>query len=194
MDKNIFQRLGFVPRYNEVTLFLTASTFLLLLATNKEIVEIILNMGGGDIRNALFVSFFMIGLIAAIYYALSSKETPQIMKHFMLLFVIITNLGVAVYAFIHFQKHNDIFLIFPALNVLSAVFMYLLFRAKVIDEECISDENARHLQILVGLAALIAVFLTSQYLLKNYWAITFSMCLTYASLVNDVVTKTILRG
>jgi|WetSurMetagenome_2_1015567.scaffolds.fasta_scaffold120310_2 hypothetical protein len=191
---NLFQKIGLIPRYTEVSLFLTALTFVLVYLSNNEAASIVTGFAVLSTRMFLLFIFYVLGLIFSFYYAVSDKETPSIAKLCMLIFIMLTNLGVALFAFISISREvHDYYIIFPALNVINALIILTLFRAKIVDENCISDENARPVELLIGSAAVLILFLISQYVLKNYWAITFSICLSYSSIINDAVTRTLFR-
>jgi hypothetical protein len=189
---NLFQKIGLIPRYTEVSLFLTALTFTLIYAANNEAPRAV--TGLATISPAAFLLFivFLLGLIFSVYYALSDKETPGFAKVCMLMFVILANFGAALFAFASISREaNGYYLIFPALNLINAVMLLLMFRGGMVNEECVSNENAKPIDLFIGTASVFVLFLISQYILKNYWAITFSVCLSYSSAINDAVTKTL---
>jgi hypothetical protein len=191
---NLFQKIGLIPRYTEVSLFLTALTFILVYLSNDEATRAVAGFATISPHVFLLFIFFVFGLFFSFYYALSDKETPGIAKFCMLIFVILTNFGVALFAFISISKEvHDYYIIFPAVNVINALIILTLFRAQIVDTNCISDKNARPVELAVGSLAVLILFLISQYLLKNYWAITFSICLSYSVMINDAFTKTFFR-
>jgi len=57
----------------------------------------------------------------------------------------------------------------------------LMLRLKVIDEKCISDREAAPVQIILGLTAVLFIFILCNYVFKLYWPITFSICIVYAT-------------
>jgi hypothetical protein len=56
-----------------------------------------------------------------------------------------------------------------------------MLRFKIIDEECISDREATLVQIILGLAAVLVIFIFCNYVFRLYWAITFSICIVYTT-------------
>ena len=191
---NLFQKIGLIPKYTEVSLFLTALTFVLIYLSNSEAARAVTGFATIDPRTFLLFILFLLGLIFSFYYAVSDKETPRFAKVCMLMFIMLTNLGVALFAFVSISREvHDYYIIFPALNVINAVVILVMFRAEIVDERCISNENARPVELLIGGTAVLILFLISQYILKNYWAITFSVCLSYSSIINGALTKTLFR-
>ena len=63
----------------------------------------------------------------------------------------------------------------------SGVLLLLMLRLKIIDEECISDRDATPTQIILGLIAVLIIFVFCNYVFKLYWAITFSICIVYTT-------------
>jgi len=187
---NFLQRVGLIPKYSEISLYLTALTFVLLFLTNREVGDILFNFFPRDFEGILLLFIFFAGLLSSFYCVVSDEVTPKFIKSCMLIFVIFTNLGVAVYGGLYILKNVEgFFIVFPVLNMVNAVLLLLLLRVNVIDEASISDENARPCEVLVGSVSLVVLFMFSQYLLGNFWAVTFSVCLAYSSMVNDFVTR-----
>jgi hypothetical protein len=56
-----------------------------------------------------------------------------------------------------------------------------MLRLKIIDKECISDRDTTAVQIILGLLAVLIIFVFCNYVFKLYWAITFSICIIYAT-------------
>jgi hypothetical protein len=191
---NFLRKIGLIPKYSEISLYLTALTFVLLFLTNRDIGDILFDFCFDDLGGVVFFFVFFMGLVSSFYFAVSDVVTPKFIKSSMLLFVISTNLGVAVYGGLYILENLEGFLIvFPVLNMINAFLMLLLLRMQVINEESISNENARPREILVGSVSLVILFVFSQYLLRNFWAVTFSLCLTYSSMINDFVTRLFFR-
>ena len=52
---------------------------------------------------------------------------------------------------------------------------------KIINEECISDRNATPKEVVIGLIAVLIVFILCNYVLKLHWAVTLSICIIYTT-------------
>ena len=188
----ILEWLGLIPKYTETSLFLTALTFTLLYLTDDGIRDTLESFASGyyDPRGMIFLLIFFAGLIYSFYYALSDKKTPAFARTCMLIFVVFTNFGVGFSSGLYILKSSEGYLaIFPIMNLINAILLIIMFRAKIIDEACISDENASRPEILVGSAALLIIFAFSHYIMHNYWALTFSICLAYSTMINEFFTR-----
>jgi len=114
---NLFQKIGLIPKYTEVSLFLTALTFVLVYLSNSEAASIVTGFAVLSTRMFLLFIFYVLGMVFSFYYAISDKETPGIAKLCMLMFIMLTNLGVALFAFISISREvHDYYIIFPALT------------------------------------------------------------------------------
>jgi hypothetical protein len=82
---------------------------------------------------------------------------------------------------------SRIFLILPVWNILNCVFLLLSLRAGLIDERNISDEQAGRMEVLFGFIVTGCIFVVCQFLFKLYWAITFSICVIYATSFGDTL-------
>ncbi|MGB2808584.1 MAG: hypothetical protein WBC22_12645, partial [Sedimentisphaerales bacterium] len=51
----------------------------------------------------------------------------------------------------------------------------------------ISDEKADRFEVLFGFLITVAIFVVCQFLFKLYWAITFSICVIYATSFGDAL-------
>jgi len=102
----------------------------------------------------------------------------------MVAFAVMTNLATGTIAAIYTLKNTlttDWLLIFPIWNILSAASLLFAVSLKIVDEECLSDREATPAQIIFGLISVLAVFVISHYIFKQHWAITYSICIIYAT-------------
>ena len=188
----ILEWLGLIPKYTETSLFLTALTFTLLYLADDGIRDTLESFAfhGFDVRAIIFLLIFFAGLLYSFYYALSDKKTPEFARTCMLIFVVFTNFGVGAYSGLYVLQSAEGYLaIFPLMNLVNAFLLIIMFRAKIIDETCLSNENASRPEILVGSAALLVIFAFSHYIMHNYWALTFSICLAYSTMINEFFTR-----
>ena len=90
-------KLGLIPTYTEVTLFLMGLTFLLLLFSNIVFLEEMFNflLDDFDLEMIGVVIFFVIGLGMSIYHSFSNKKVTRASKNLMLFFAIIINFMLA---------------------------------------------------------------------------------------------------
>lgn len=77
--------------------------------------------------------------------------------------------------------------------MINAGLLLLMYLYKIIDESYIIDDRPTYPQTAIGTVVVAATFVIGHYVLQLYWAITLSMCLTYASNVNNVVQHVFAR-
>jgi len=191
-------KIGIIPIYKEISLYLIALTAILLFVTNFDFSHFIRadlvygkKFGGTIIKYFFMIVFYIIGLIASMYFAFT-KKTPHFCKYPMIVFAVLTNAGVGIWAsclILNQYTGKAYLLLFPIYNLLSALVSLILLRASVINESCVSDENATPMEVIIGSAAVIIVIVICQYMLKYFWALTYSVCLTYAYLFNKLATR-----
>ncbi len=179
--KDKLNKIGLIPKYSEVYLFLVAVTFLLLFVLNKQFRYFLLEW------IILFLLIF-IGIPFSIYYAFSSKKPTKYARDCMTTFVVILNCFIALDLVFYIMSISKNFLLylFPILNLINA---YLLMTLNLDSDDLYLNKNAKRHEIVIGFIFLLIVFIISNYILKNYWAITFSICLVYSSMLNKLVTK-----
>jgi len=177
-----------VPTYDELSLFLMAATFILLIITNDTMQEQIGNWltSSRNIRIHLLLLFvvFLGGIALSLYHAFTTKEKTRPEKIVMMLFAVMANAGTGIISGWHVIKNDNVQdwqLIFPIWNIINGALLLIMLRFKIIDEECISDRDATSIQILLGLTALVIIFILCNFVFQLYWAITFSICIVYAT-------------
>jgi len=189
-------RMGIIPKYTEVVLFLMSLTFLLLFINNPLFKEEFLDFffSGSDVWLSIGGIAILYGIYLSIYHAFSEKKITKRTKFVMLFFAVVVSALVGLKAgfYILEQPGQGFFIIFPILNIASALLLLILFRVDVITISSISDRQAKRSEIILGSIAVLFILLVSQFILKNYWAITFSMCVAYATDVNEIINNKFL--
>jgi len=180
------ESFGFlVPTYDKLSLFLMVVTLILLYLTNKKmIIEDVIGLvrrpsdDPVDIIRLMYLAYVPLCLFIIF---LSSKRT-DFKKGLMVLFVLTVNAFTGIMAGIYMMKGTaGWLLVFPIWNIINGVLLLLMLRFNVIDEECISDRKATLVQIILGLIAVLVIFILCNYVFKLYWAITFSICIVYTT-------------
>jgi hypothetical protein len=176
----------FIPTYDELSLFLMAATFILLGATNdtmrKQIYKGITAVD--DLRVYFLFAIFLGGIVLSLYHVFTTREKTNYEKMVMLFFAVAANAVTGIISGWYVIKNNDVHnwqLIFPIWNIINGVLLFLMLRLKIIDEKCISDRDATAVQIILGLTAVLVIFILCNYIFKLYWAITFSICIIYTT-------------
>ena len=176
----------FIPTYDELSLFLMAVTFILLGATNdtmqKQIYKGITAID--DLRVYFLSVVFLGGIVLSLYHVFTTREKTNYEKMVMLFFAVAANAGTGIISGWYVIENNDVHnwqLVFPIWNIINSILLFLMLRLKVIDEKCISDRDATLVQIILGLVAVLIIFVFCNYVFKLYWAITFSICIIYTT-------------
>ncbi len=181
------ERIGWlIPTYDELSLFLTAATLILLSATNVTMREQILKgiKKVDDLRIYIMFVIFLGGAALGLYHVFTSREKTKYEKLVMLFFAVTANAGTGIVSGWYVLTNSDVHnwqLVFPVWNIINGALLLLMLRFKIIDERCISDRDATAAQIVLGLAAVLIIFVLCNYIFKLYWAITFSICIVYAT-------------
>ena len=189
--KNLLYRIKIIPKYTEVMLFLVTLVLVLLLITNslfrRELFDLFFSVGG-SIFSGLVV--LVVGTFLSTYHIFSRRLMTRHEKQFMVAFAVFVNFIVGYFAGTYVLKElNGVWAIFPILNIASAALLLFLFRVNIIKEDSISDKQAKKSEIISGAILIFAIFIISQYMLGNYWAITFSICTSYATNLNQTLNK-----
>ena len=180
----------FIPTYDELSLFLMAVTLIALYFTNGQLWNQINTLvtkstevnGWTSLLPFALVSFVALGL--CIYHVFTTREKTDLEKKVMLGFAVLTNLVTgtiaAVYTLTNASAANWL-LVFPVWNIINSMLLLFMVAIRAVDEECISDRDATPSQVIIGLVAVLIIFILCNYVFKLHWAITFSICIIYAT-------------
>lgn len=80
-------------------------------------------------------------------------------------------------------------IVFPIWNLLSGLVLLVLYRLEAFDERVIVDDDATPREVVLGTLMLCAVFCVCTYALEMHWALTFSVCVAYATNVSRFVEQ-----
>jgi len=137
---------------------------------------------------------FIGGWLLSIYHAFSGKSMTKEEKESILFFTIFT---VSLIGFIAaeyiIKESKGVWIIFPILNFLHAFILLSLYRVKLITTESILDKQAKQGEIILGSLFVFIIFFISNYILKNHWSITFSICTSYATIFNEMLSKIFIK-
>jgi hypothetical protein len=176
----------FIPVYDELALFLTAVTLLLLYAVNAAMREQIHNwiVTHNYVWVYIMAMIFLCGLGLSVYHVFTTREKTDAEKWGMLIFAVLANAVSGIVAGLYVLKSDTArnwLLVFPVWNIINGAMLILMLRLRVIDEECISDRDATASEVIIGLIAVLVIFIFCNYVFNLHWAITFSICTIYAT-------------
>ncbi len=187
----------FIPRYGELSLFLMGTAFVLLFLTQVELRSEISKwfFTGYDPRGYIILLLFAVGIWYSIFYLVTDRDKSELGKLAMLFFAVMANGFGGIAAGVHMLDNSSGFLmLFPIWNIANGVLLLILFRLNVINEDSIDDGKANPLLAIVGLGVVVVTFYVCSFIYEMYWAITFSLCLAYASNVNNALENIIGLG
>lgn len=194
--KEKLNKLGFIPVYTEVSLFLMSLTVVLLFIWSTDVRTFIFKLINQDPRSLIALAALgILPILLSIYHVFSFRKKTEAEKGLLFIFAFSINLvaafASAVYAA---NQQKGYLLIFPLWNIANAVLMVELVEWKLIDyKSAISNLHARVSEIIVGSVATFILFTVSHFILGNYWAITFSLCVGFASTLSKFTTHIILH-
>jgi DNA-directed RNA polymerase subunit RPC12/RpoP len=176
----------FIPVYDELSLFLMAITLILLYIINSPMRGQIHKwmITQHSILAYILAAIFLCGLCLSIYHIFTTREKTDIEKWGMLFFAVLANAVTGIIAGVYVIKNttaHDWLLVFPIWNIVNGALLLLMLRFRIIDEECISDRDATASEVIIGLAAVFVILIFCNYVFKLHWAITFSICIIYAT-------------
>ena len=175
------------PKFNELTTYLTSVVCILILILYPEVIEAYLydlahaqgKMGGWFLTIPFLAAA---GILLSVAHVFVKYKKSAIEKQLMGAFVMGAQGVAGIAAGVEMYRGEWSFLtIFPIWNIVVGVL--LLYQIGLVDENIITDEDATLAEVAVVTVTLLCVFAISYYWLKLSWAMTFSVCMCYSSLV-----------
>jgi uncharacterized membrane protein (DUF106 family) len=179
-----------IPQYNELALFLMSIAFVLLFFTHSD-----LRAGSHEIlfksfdpRTYVALVLFVLGILFSLYHVFTTRLKTDWEKIAMLFFAVMANGFSGVAAGMHMlEDSHGLLMVFPIWNIVNGVLLLFMYRFNIIDESSILDDNATLFQVILGMIVVVTTFAVCRFVFEMYWAITFSICVAYASNVNGTV-------
>lgn len=184
----------FTPNYNELSLSMMSLAFLLVFFSNEQLrsgLFKLLSERGETAGKVLFLVLFSAGLVLSLYHVFTKREKNIAEKHIMLFFAVLTNGVSGIFASVHVLSKSAgapcILLLLPIWNIINCIILLMLLRAGAINASSISDENAGLGEALFGFVITVGIFAVCQFVFELYWAITFSICVIYATSFSEAL-------
>ena len=181
--RNLFAWL-FIPRYNELALFLMSISFVLLFITHSDLRAASFKPLFKDFNLRAYIALvlFVLGIIFSLYHVFTTREKTDGEKAVMLFFAIFINGLSGIAAGMHMLKdYHGILIVFPIWNIVNGALLLAMYRFEFIDESSIVDDNATAFQVIFGSMVVVAVLIVCRFVFDMYWAITFSICIIYTT-------------
>ncbi len=173
-----------IPQYDEIVLFTMSFTCVLLLITgilsyNDEIQFV--SPREYDPRIIAATIIFIAGLVLSLYHAFVDRPKTRLEKSFMLLFAVLVNAFSGFMASgYNLTNASSWLMVFPILNMINSVILLFMWRARVLDESSISDQNARRGQVMLAAAIVLILYYLCHFIYGLIWIQTLSICLVYS--------------
>jgi hypothetical protein len=185
----IKEQWGFlIPKYDSMSVFLMAITWILVLLTNPKSTNRLSDFLSHfptkyPVWNTLMAYLALFAIIGLCFYmVLSGRYKTDVEKKLMAVFAAITTIVTAYACWIYLKKSHQIIdwrIIFPLWNIFNARILLQMLISGVINEDCVGDRQPSLLQVFLGLTAVITIFIFCNYKFDMYWAVTFSICIAY---------------
>jgi hypothetical protein len=176
-----------IPQYDEIVLFAMSLTCLLLLISGilSHISELEIAVQGHHdpriIVPGIFIAIFMAGLVLSLYHAFVDRPKTETEKSLMLFFAVLVN------AFSGFMGSgyslttaSGWFMVFPIVNMINSIVLLYMWRFGLLDDSCISDQQAPRGQVLLAAAMVLILFYLCHIVYGFIWIQTLSICLVYS--------------
>ncbi|MCJ7730205.1 MAG: hypothetical protein MUO27_10065 [Sedimentisphaerales bacterium] len=178
-----------IPTYDELSLFLMSVTLIVLCLVNNQMRDLIktLFVKGVEAETSpvLIPLVLFLGVLGlCFFHVFTRREKTVFEKRVMVGFAVLTNIVTGIIAGVYTLTNSvvaDWLIVFPIWNVINGLVLLFMVFLKVIDEECISDRDASITEVIIGLIAVLVIFIFCNFVFKLYWAITFSICIIYTT-------------
>lgn len=175
---------AFIPTYNRLSLFIISIPMLMLLGLSGEFREVLIKVfKEDDPRLWILAAIMFVGMFFSVLHVFTRGPRPDYQKWPMLLFAVCVNGFSAIAAGLYMLRETprSWLWIFPLWNLINGLMLLILLRFGQITTQDISDEDVTLSQALVAGSIAVGVFLLCNYVFKFYWAVTYSVCVVYAT-------------
>ena len=184
-----------VPSYGELSLFLITLALLLTILFVPEVGNavyffFIKNFQWGYFPFYVVAILFASRMVYSVRHVFTKRQKTQKEKSAMLYTAVLTNgfSGVLAGMFL-IDSVQRILWVFPIWNIVTSMFLMVLYYVGALDESKILDENTSLPQVAVGATVIAIIFLICRTALDLHWSATLSICVTYASSIDEDFRK-----
>jgi len=182
------------PDYDELTLFLHSMvTIIFVISSSGSLVFLVQLMFRQDSFFHVVLSIFILIVVLAIiilpiYHAFSKRKKRKWEKKIMLYAVVLMDYLVAWNVYVHLKGLLSGWeLAFPLINAVQASLVILGLWFGFFTYEKVRDEDPESAEIIISSIMVILFFIIFHFILHQYWAVTFSVCIFYATIVNKII-------
>ncbi|MDD5111230.1 MAG: hypothetical protein PHG85_01640 [Candidatus Altiarchaeota archaeon] len=198
VDK-VLERFGLKPKYSETVLYVISLTFFLLWVYDESMRPSLVGLLTGlvskkDEHIALIVFSLLIGIFLPIINVFRTKPNEEEWKFSMIIlsFTVFSTIFMSFYTAVYMiETSAGLWIVLPICNIAYCYLFVYLYASGMITVSYIPSRQARILEVVVSTLATLAIFAISQFVLNYHWTVTYSLCITYAIFINDLVVKVI---
>ena len=198
-SKNSILNYLFLPHYNELSLFTMSFISILLILINGKPWHWKIQNGYLNRESIIFLIVilpFIVGMLLCLYHAFSKRPKKLFEKKLMLFFAVILNgfsgIWGGTYIIINSMSWGLSF--FPLWNIINGFILLAGLRGSAINEDCIDDRNVSLKRLLSSSVIISALFYVCHFYFGFVWAITLSICVTWATNLNNLTDSLIERA
>lgn len=192
------KRSFFIPSFDETSMFMIALAFILLFFSNVSLRSCIYYFFLEDEKDRagllLLLLLFIAAVLLSLYHVFTKRKKTEPEKHLMISFAVFANGLGGIAASTHILENTSknkpcIFVLLPIWNIINCILLLALWRFGKITAKHISDRNATPVEAFLAALIIVAIFVICQFVFNLYWAITFSICVVYASSFSEAVSS-----
>ena len=79
------------------------------------------------------------------------------------------------------SRIQDWLLVFPIWNIINSALLLLMLRSRFLTKNASATATRLFKEVIIGLIAVLVIFIFCNYVFKLHWAITFSICIIYTT-------------
>ncbi len=184
------------PDYDELTLFSYSMVVIIFaISSLRSMMLLVRLMFRQDsifhiVLSILIILLVLVIIFLPVFHAFSKRKKRTWEKKIMLYAVVLMDYLVAWNVYDHLKgEFPNWLIIFPLINAIQATLVTIGLWFDFITSEKISDNDADQGELIISIILLIVLFVLFHFMLHQYWAITFSVCIFYATIVNKIVLQ-----
>lgn len=185
----------FVRNHDELSSFVLSSSLILSYLFNQKLFD--------DIKNAfdtglifslfLFIALAGFGIFISFYHIFSKKVKDKVDKVILILFSISIQSYIAFIGLKLALSDDEVSIVFPILNALTAVITLLLFRQGLITHNDFSDRDVTLSETFLSLLVLSLVIIPLSFFTQLHWVEVLSISVLCGNQVSAITHKAYLR-
>jgi len=191
----------YIPTFDELTIFCMSYTAIVLFFIDSELRDFLqlFLLEEFDLRAFIIFIMAVIGILFSIFHVISKRKKKSYEKIFMLGFVVFMNLIAGfVGIFSAFDNYNylsngNMPIIFPILNFSYGLYLFFLWRVRILDEHSVTDEDAPIIFTTISIFLLSIIIILCKYHFELTWPLTFSISISYVSIFYNFIDYTLKK-